>query len=350
MTNQWNDFMDNLEDIPIEDSRYIVSKLKSIDINLNENRKFTLLNNVSNCDLCDGKIIRYKNIYNCEDCGVEITNTANSTEESYSVSAATECNVSANGCMPFTFMGPKHERNKKSLYKTCASYTKFRKYNILREMKTLMLHSKDHSIPKHILKEANDLFAKVKDANVVLRANGHKGVISACIYYACYNNDISKTPTELSKLMGIEEKFHSKGIRVLQDLNENGLIELPRSVSTISDFVERNLEALYIPHEENGIRYRDFVMAIILKAERKKLHVINDCKNTTKAAGAIYLLTRRIPKYNSIAKETMDKEWKISKTTYIRYYKMIIRYYKFFKKIFKQYGIPMPIEWKSINR
>jgi len=332
------------------DPRYIASNLEDLNLSFDKPNNFKFINNNVNCDSCNGTISKYKNLYACNDCGLEMDNITLGTDDSYSVSATTECNVNSDGFMNIKFIGRGSYGNNRSLYKSCADYKKYRKNHTFKDMKNLNIQSDKLHIPNFVSKDAIEMFGKVKEANVVLRTNGHKGILSACVYYACYNNGISKTPTELAKHFGIEEKFHSKGIRVLKDLNEKGLLKLPENVSTIRDYVERNLTLINIPYVSNqGINYRDFVIEIILKAEEKKLHIINDCKNTTKAAGTIYLLTRRISEYNSISKELLDKEWEISKTTYIRYYKMILRYHKLFKPIFKRHRIPMPKTWKKIT-
>jgi hypothetical protein len=204
-------------------------------------------------------------------------------------------------------------------------------------------NSLDFKIPKHIMREGVEMFCKIKDANYVFRKDNKKGVISACLYYACYNNGIIKTTQEMSKYVGIQEKFHSYGDRVLHDLNDKGIINIPNKLDSIPKYIDKYLELLNIDK-----KYKPFIISIINKLEVSNVHLLYDSKNNTKCIGTIYLLIQRMPKLrNKITKETIEKECKISKTTFIRYYKIINLYYKKLKFIFKRYSIPMPIEWKN---
>lgn len=334
-------------DEQIQSNDIIASNLDDIGDIFNDKDEFNFRNNLTSCNVCNGKIIRDKNIYICIECGLELSNITLDTEDNYNTALSNDGNVSKNGYVTLKLIGKGSYRYNKNMLRACADYAKFRKMNILKGMKNLLIHSDDQHIPKYVLNQANEMFAKVKEAGTVLRTHGHRGVISACIYYACYENNISKTPAELAKLLSIDEKFHSKGIRILQSLNEKNYIKLPKHINTINDFVEKNMAIVDIPYvSKNKIKYRDFVIEIINKAEKSKLHILNDCKNTTKATGAIYLLITRVPELHNV-KEKLDTEWKISQTTYKKYYKMLITYYKLFKKIFKHYKIPMPKEWKD---
>ena len=186
------------------------------------------------------------------------------------------------------------------------------------------------------------MFATIKEAGYVFRKDGKKGVISACLYYACYNNGISKTPSEIAQFSNIEEKFHSFGDRILHDLNELGVIEIPIKVAPITDYVTRYMTLLEIP-----MKYKKFVLELIARADKKHIHILHDSKNNTKCVGAIYMLIDRVPDLSKrITKEMIEKDCGISKTTFIRYYNVLCDHYKCLKKIFKRNGISMKSEWR----
>ena len=102
------------------------------------------------------------------------------------------------------------------------------------------------------------------------------------------------------------------------------------------------MEILKIPSQ-----YFDFINDVIVIASEEKLHVLNDSKNNTKCIGAIYLLLDRVKELNHINKDNIDKDCEISKTTYIKYYALICKFYRKFVHIFVKHGIPMKIEWKE---
>jgi len=295
------------------------------------------------CVSCNAQLYANKNLLICQECGLEIPNTFDMTEEEYSVSATTECNVNTNGFIAMKMIGRGAYGYQRSLLKTCANYSKYRRINTFKDMKNWNIHSKKHHIPKNVIQEANDMFAQIKEKGFVFRKDGKKGVLSACLYYACYNNNITKTPAEVAHFSGIEEKFHSLGDRILHDLNERGIIEIPIKVNPIADYIERYMTLLSIPK-----KYKPFVIDLIDRANKKHIHVLHDSKNNTRCVGAIYMLIDRVPELKQrITKDQIDKECGISKTTFIRYYLILCKYYKKLKKVFKKHRIPMKPEWRN---
>jgi transcription initiation factor TFIIIB Brf1 subunit/transcription initiation factor TFIIB len=308
-----------------------------------EEIKFKTIVKNNSCYICGGILCISSNILICQSCGVETQNSSNVTEEEYSISAITDCNVNSNGFMSMRVIGPGSYGYHRALLKTCANYSKYRKINTLKDMNNWNNNSKKHHIPKNVIQEANDMFAKIKERGYVFRKDGKKGVLSACLYYACYNNGISKTPSEIAQFSCIEEKFHSQGDRILHDLNERGIIEIPIKVNPIIDYIDRYIELLDIDK-----KYKQFIIDLIDRAEKKHIHILHDSKSNTKAVGAIYILVERVPELKKrISKDLIEKECSISKTTFIRYYIILMQYYKKLKKVFKRHQIPMPIEWKK---
>jgi transcription initiation factor TFIIIB Brf1 subunit/transcription initiation factor TFIIB len=294
------------------------------------------------CHICNGDLYLSVNVLTCQSCGVESQNYSNITEEEYSTSAITDCNVNSNGFISMRIIGPGSYGYNRALLKTSANYEKYRKINMLKDMNSWNNNSKKHHMPKNIMLEVNDDFDKIKKHGYVFRKDGKKGVISALLYYKCYAHGISKTPSEIAQFSGIEEKFHSQGDRILHDLAERGIIQIPHKVNPIVDYIERYMELLEIDK-----CYKLFIIDLISRADAKHIHVLHDSKANTKAVGAIYILVDRIPKLRArITKDMIEKECGISKTTFLRYYNIIHTYYKKVKKAFKKHKIPMPSSWR----
>jgi len=176
--------------------RKYITNGNMIDMSLDEDIKFDINDRDSFCTSCGEKLFVSRNILICKSCGVELQNSSNMTEEEYSTSAITDCNVNSNGFIAMKMIGKGSYGYQRSLLKTCANYSKYRRINTLKDMKNWNIHSKKHHIPKNVIKEANEMFAQIKERGYVFRKDGKKGVLSACLYYACYNNNISKTPSE----------------------------------------------------------------------------------------------------------------------------------------------------------
>jgi transcription initiation factor TFIIIB Brf1 subunit/transcription initiation factor TFIIB len=295
------------------------------------------------CSVCGGELSHNSNNLVCKSCGLEIADTSGATNEQYTSATLSDCNVSDKGFMSMRIVGRGAYGHNRSLLKSCAKYGQYRNMTTRKDMHNWNSQSTGKHVPKNIIEEACNMFAKIKECGYVYRKDVKKGVLSACVYYACYNNGISKTPTEIAALMGIAEKFHSMGDRILRDLNERGIIELPEKIDPIVDYVERYMEVLNI-HKS----YKNFVLDIIHVADREKLHVLSDSKNNTKCIGAIYLLIDRVPELRkTINKDQIDKDCEISKTTFIKYYNLICRFYRKFVPVFVKHGIPMKAEWKE---
>ena len=323
---------------------YLISKL--LNINLERNIDFTTNNRSTQCISCNKPLYVSSNMLICKSCGIELPNASNATEDEYSTAAIEQCNVNSKGFIGIKFTGKGSYRYQKCILKTCANYKKYRKNNILKDIKNWNIHSTKQHIPKDVINMANNMFATIKEHehNTVFRKDNKKGVIAACLYYACHLNGISKTPLEMAEFVNIEEKFLSFGDRVLRDLNERGIITITVKINPIADYVDRYLTMLSI-----DTKYRQFILDIIDRAERARIHILNDSKNISKAVGSIYLLIERVPELRArITKELIEETCRISKTTFMRYYLTLCEFHKHLKKVFKKHRIPMKHTWKKI--
>ncbi len=344
-SENWDSFLselNNLNDFPEIPNSYVnvdynIQDLNNWNFNEQEQIKNVRVDN-NICTTCNIKLIIIGSSYVCDKCGFE------SEKDTYSeiTSVATNYNVNNNGFVSIRFTGKGSYNNQRSLYKTSADYSKYRKVNTLKDMNNWNNLSEKYHIPKNVIVEANEMFAQIKEKGYVFRKDGKRGVLSACLYYACYNNGISKTPTEIAQFSLIEEKFQSQGDRILHDLNEKGIINIPTKINPIFDYINRYFEILNI-----DAKYKPFIIDLIKRADDKNIHLLHDNKTNTKAIGSIYILIDRTDYKKTITKEKIEKECGISKTTFIRYCDIIYNYYKLFKRVFKKHKIPMPIEWKK---
>ena len=285
--------------------------------------------------MCDGSVI-------CTVCGLETLIIDDNNK--FSFSSEKDHNVSSNSYISFNFIGPNSYGYQRSFLKTCANYSSFRRNNNRKDMYNYNYQYEGKKIPKNAIKLAIELFSKIKEKNYVFRGNGKKGVLGACLFYACVMNHITKTPREIASVMEIEERFLSHGDRVLQELNEKCVISIPTILRPLNDYLDQFFPALNIPDS-----YKPFVVDIIERAEKKNIHIMNDSRTTTKCIGAIYLLINRIKSLQHITKDIIVKECNISKSTFIRYYNLLLLHYKILKPIFKKYRVPMPVGWRELK-
>jgi flagellar biosynthesis GTPase FlhF len=157
-------------------------------------------------------------------------------------------------------------------------------------------------------------------------------------------NNITKTPREISSIMEIEERFLSLGDRKIQGLHEKGVITIPTMLRPLQDYLDQTFPSLNIPN-----KFKRFVYDIIERAENMNIHIMDDSRPTTKCIGAIFLIINRVPiqALKHINTDTIVKECKISKSTFMRYYKLLIANYPKLKPVFKKHKIPMPSYWRT---
>jgi transcription initiation factor TFIIIB Brf1 subunit/transcription initiation factor TFIIB len=307
-----------------------------IKLDITDNSKLLKFNICPKCNV-EGKVT--DGSIQCVECGLVIPVFDDLNNFSYSVEK--DHNTSDNSFMSFNFIGKNSYCYQRSFLKTCANYSSFRKNNNRKDLYNYNYQYEGKKIPKNVIKLAIELFSTIKENNYVFRGNGKKGVMGACLFYSCVINNVTKTPREISSIMEIEERFLSQGDRIIHELNEKGIISIPTILRPLNDYLDQYFPALGIPNI-----YKQFVIDLINKAEKKNIHIQNDSRTTTKSIGAIYLLTMRITELKHITKDQIVKECNISKSTFIRYYNLLIANYKIIKPVFKKHKIPQPNSWK----
>lgn len=276
----------------------------------------------------------------CVSCGLETIVIDDTNKFSFTVDK--DHNTSDNSFMSFNFIGKNSYCYQRSFLKTCANYSSFRKNNNRKDLYNYNYQYEGKKIPKNAIKLAIELFSKIKENNYVFRGNGKKGVLGACLFYACVMNHITKTPREIASVMEIEERFLSQGDRIVQELNEKGIISIPTILRPLNDYLDQYFPALSIPEQ-----YKQFIIDLIERAEKKNIHILNDSRTTTKCIGAIFLLINRVKELKHITKDMIVKECSISKSTFIRYYNLLLINHKIIKPVFKKHKILMPSSWRE---
>jgi transcription initiation factor TFIIIB Brf1 subunit/transcription initiation factor TFIIB len=340
ISNSTND-EDDVQPQKYKDMRSILDENAINNIDLEVQVKLESNNKYNTCPRCNIECKLNNDEILCHQCGY-IPDIINDSHK-FTFSNDKDHNTSDNSFMSFNLVGKNAYCYQRSFLKTCANYTSFRKNNNRKYLYNYNYQYEGKKIPKNAIKLAIELFSIIKEHNYVFRGNGKKGVLGACLFYACVMNNITKTPREISSVMEIEERFLSQGDRKVQELNEKGIISIPTILRPLKDYLDQYFPALKIPN-----KYKSFIIDLIGRAEQKNMHIENDSRTTTKVIGAIYLLTNRIKSLN-ITKESIVKECDISRSTFIRYNNLLLSNYKKIKPVFKKHKIPMPKSWKSTD-
>lgn len=291
------------------------------------------------CAECNIQYLIKENLLICPRCGSE--------QESLDIDTLyglmnNDHNTSNNAFLSFKIIGKNSYCLQKSFLKCCANNSTYRNNSSRSDIYNSIYQSKGNKLPKDVMSDACDMYQKIRESGKIYRGNGKKGIIAACLYYSCIMKNITKTPREISSILNVEEKVLSRGDRKLQELNENSIVNIPTMLRPIEDYIFQYFSALCI-----DTIYMPFVIDLVKMAEKKKIAICMDSRTTSKCIGAIYMLTMRIRSLKHITRDHIAKECKISKATFIRYYRILDQNHDKIKHVFKKYKIPMPTAWRK---
>lgn len=290
------------------------------------------------CPVCHENTILTNSMY-CVNCGVE---NFEHNDSKFNHNIDKNHNTSVGSFMSFNVIGKSSYYYQRSLLKTCANYSAFRKNSNRKDLEDCNFQYEGKKIPKCAIKLAIELFSKIKEKGYVFRGNKKKGVIGSCLFYACIMFNMTKTPREIASLLNIEDRFLSQGDKQIQEKNEKGIIDIPTTFRPLNDYINQYFPTFSIPD-----KYKQFIIDLIEYAEKKNIHILNDSRTTTKCIGAIYLLVSRVKELNHIKKIIVSDEQSIKKNTFIKYTNLLISNHNLLKPVFKKHRIPMPKEWKG---
>jgi transcription initiation factor TFIIIB Brf1 subunit/transcription initiation factor TFIIB len=294
------------------------------------------------CPICKVACKIYDTFIICESCGMERIYDIHSHDQ-YSMTIEDNYNTANNSFMTFNIIGKDSYCYNRSYLKTCSDYSAYRNNSNKKDIIQRIDQYEGNKPPKNIVNTCARIFDQIKNAGYVYRGNGKWGVIGACLYYASIQHNLTRTPKEVAAMMGIDDKFLSSGDRILCALNEQKVIDIQINYRPIQDYINQYFPILGIPD-----KYKDFVIHIIARAERKHLHIRHESRLTTKIVGVIYLLTKRVPELKHIKKDTISIECNnISRSTFIKYYTLIMDNIKIMKKSFRKFHIPMESSWRD---
>lgn len=301
-------------------------------------------NNEEKEDMCCGqKMINNETSLCCKKCGLTKKRLNNTISF---VSVTSDHSTMSNAAMSFKIVGKNSYKNSRNYMKTCVDYKQHRKNTNIRKLMNLNFQHEGKQLPKDVINRGSEIFNKIKMAGIVYRGQSRLGVLGACLYYACIEKGITKTPKEIASIMNISEKYLSAGDRNLQALNESDIINIPTMVRRSEDYIDQYLRCLGI-----SLKFKQFCFDLINQAEKSNIHIQYDFRNTTKSVGVIFMLIQRIPKLKArISKEDVHKKCGPSISTFRDYYRVLMNNKTKLKNVFKRHHIPMPFIWKNIEK
>ena len=250
-------------------------------------------------------------------------------------------NISGNALILFKVIGPDHHRHQKSLLQTSSNYKNYRRGFNIREFLKLNRKTRE-PLPNDVLMRAAELFTNVQDDNNIMRADFRFGVWGAFINFECIRAKITKKPKEIAAFVGVSEKYLSKGDREVRKWHEEGLVDVPIRSNPLPDFINQYFILLDI-----DAIYKKFVFDMVQRIKIKRVKVKSSSNPSTCVVAIIWILVEQLKL--PISHGDISSTCKISKSTYISYYKLILANESKVRKVFKRHNIPIPSTWKKFK-
>lgn len=168
----------------------------------------------------------------------------------------------------------------------------------------------------------------------VRRSNVRLEILAAIIYFALVSRGVGRKKKDISDFMGLNVQGFSRGEDIVRDIVSKGQVSFTIEDETPQGYVSRYLGAM----NADKPNYSQFVVRIVEIAEKE--HIGPTFQTPSKIAGAIWLLVIKCS-LNFSAKDIEKHTDKTRSTTFIKFFKLIMKSITKFKPAFDECGVPM---------
>lgn len=296
-----------LNDIYDEKSNISSSPEKSNDtINLFSLDENYVRKTHPDCEICNVELepqtIDGNIHYTCLLCGFIGEDVGESTNEE-----------SINFNMPLKMTGPKSNTYQKRVISSTTDYKNTQRKVTFDEMKKLTVFADKNSVPQHLVDKAAKDYVTLQKY-FIKRGDVRRGIMACLVYEACKNNEIDRTPKEISEMFEITTKELSEGSKLIDKARNNGLLEKGNCYDEKTDKkakIDRYFSILDIDE-----KYKTFVSTLIdFICQKRKSSIHSGMK--ARCAGAIFILVECLDL--DINRQTIAEKCDISIATFIRF-------------------------------
>lgn len=272
----------------------------------------------------------------CQDCGCEyggvIDDNAewrNYSTDDHRTTDPTRCGTAVNPLLL------------ESSYGTTLSFSKNTYFNHLKQLngwQSMPYHERSlkmvfdrltqsglsHGLTTSIIEFSHDLYSEVsKKQNStgetkLSRGDPRDGLIASCLFYACKEYEVSRSPQEIGVICGVSTPDVTRGINLFYELMKNSrMINLNQYITKYSDFIERYCNNLEITSQ--------LITEIIVLAKKvDKLKILTKNTPQAMACGCIFFITTM---YNTgLTKTQIADKCGISVPTITKSYERLLPY------------------------
>ena len=289
-------------------------------------------NHYKNCIECNIQMQpNINNTLTCPECGYIKKVIIENLEYEPSMSGY---NTTENYHIPIKCIGKNSFQYQKYLRNNTSQYSIIQETSIKRILEKLNYKSDNFVIPKNIISNVLNQYKKIRETSKIHRGEILKGILGSLLYYECLKEGIIRKPKELAKWYEISENDLSKGDKILRDLAEQGILDLPINQNYNEDYIESYLKRINL-----DIKYSLFLNELLERINKLKIGNPN-ARLSTKIAALIFLLV--ISKKYIISTEDIASEFDISISTFKTFYMEIYKQKKSLDDILNKYNIELP--------
>ena len=199
-------------------------------------------------------------------------------------------------------------------------------YDVFQE---LDVKGKRHNISRAVLSSAKHFYLQVYQKNAKLLQEGKKreglrggkrqGLIAACLLYACKQNNMPRSQSQIAKILNYKKSDVTRGCNIFLNLIKND--------ETIGNIVNNIINGHHFVKEYGGILKLDYSVircALEIYNHIKKLRILPGNTAPSIAAGSLFLVLECM--YPGMHESTIANTCSISKVTVLNVYKQLLPY------------------------
>ena len=297
----------------------------------------------TDCQRCHIEMVKSWNEHNlvCPKCASTISIGVG---ESHTIGAGENHNTSANAYMSFKPVGTKNRLYHNTLLKYTSESEPYRDQQILTLLKQYNFINQEFKVPQDVIKAACELFIQLRSHEYVRRGGTRRGVLGACIYEQCRKYKVTKTKTQIAKLMQVSEAKITFGIDELNNYAKLGVIEVIQNIDPTADYTDSLFEVFDLDQDR-----KQFVVDLLDRMAKKKIEEVASCFNTTRVVGAVYFLSKLMGWGLTHEKIAANADG-ISRGTYLNVANAITKNEEKLRKVFVRHNVPFPASWKPLEK
>ena len=265
----------------------------------------------------------------CKICQCEITNIVDNPEWRYygyndsKNKDPTRCGMPENVLLPKSSLGTSISYGKKD--ETSQKIKMLQQWNsmpysersLYKVFENIQSVCKANNLPEKISNTAKSLYSIISKTKIS-RGNNRKGIIAACVYYACKECHVPRSINELAHMFSIQSTVMTKGCKNYTEIMRMSKMNRERifQINPVSlyDFIDRFSSKLLLSEEETKKIHQIAKLCEIN-------NMINDNTPPSMASGCIYMYCKL--KGNKITKKDISDICKISEVTINKCYKKL---------------------------